>query len=437
MRSVACAMAVAAARRQRSPSRSKAAPAPRRSPLAAGRRRRRPENMLHARPVDRRPRHDPAAPRRRAASTVERIKTLTRQHFYDGLIFHRVIDGFMAQGGDPKGDGTGGSDASRPARPSSTTCRTSAARSSMARADEPRTAPTASSSSCFCPRCTLDQKYTVFGRVIDGHGICRRDRARRAAGEPDADPPRLDRGGQSARRCAAPPPPPRRPRRRRCRRTAPTPTPRRSPLAPAPKAPAREGRCRARSRCTSTCSTSTCRPSGSRCARRARAMRRGCWCSTAARIARPSCRDLPGAAARAATAWCSTTPASSRRSSKARRGEARIGATLHKREGPAALARLHPQRQAAARRRHDRFRRGRHARSPSDRGDDGSFALDFAGDEPVELLLERAGRMPLPPYIAGKRADRRARRRRLPDDVRRASPARSPRRPPRCTSRPS
>jgi S-adenosylmethionine:tRNA ribosyltransferase-isomerase len=39
-----------------------------------------------------------------------------------------------------------------------------------------------------------------------------------------------------------------------------------------------------------------------------------------------------------------------------------------------------------------------------DRADDGSWALDFAGDEPVELLLERAGRMPLPPYIAGKRA---------------------------------
>ena len=45
-----------------------------------------------------------------APNYVERVKTLTRQGFYDGLTFHRVIGGFMAQTGDPRGDGTGGSD---------------------------------------------------------------------------------------------------------------------------------------------------------------------------------------------------------------------------------------------------------------------------------------------------------------------------------------
>src|ERR1700747_2569534 len=44
-----------------------------------------------------------------APETVAQIKKLVRQGFYDGIVFHRVIDGFMAQTGDPKGDGTGGS----------------------------------------------------------------------------------------------------------------------------------------------------------------------------------------------------------------------------------------------------------------------------------------------------------------------------------------
>lgn len=84
------------------------------------------------------------------------------------------------------------------------------------------------------------------------------------------------------------------------------------------------------------------------------------------------------------------------------RGAARIGATLHKREGPRrwrAFVRN-------ARRLRDGdvvdFGAGVTARAV-DREEDGSWALVFAGEEPVELLLERAGRMPLPPYIAGKR----------------------------------
>jgi S-adenosylmethionine:tRNA ribosyltransferase-isomerase len=84
------------------------------------------------------------------------------------------------------------------------------------------------------------------------------------------------------------------------------------------------------------------------------------------------------------------------------RGAARIGATLHKREGP--------RRWRAFVRNARRLRDGDGidfgagvSATARDRGEDGSWALDFAGDEPVEALLARAGRMPLPPYIAAKR----------------------------------
>ncbi len=84
------------------------------------------------------------------------------------------------------------------------------------------------------------------------------------------------------------------------------------------------------------------------------------------------------------------------------RGEARIGATLHKREGPRRWRAFI--RNAKRLRDGDTIEFGNGVSATAGhRGDDGSFALDFAGDEPVELLLERAGRMPLPPYIAAKR----------------------------------
>ncbi|MGZ8313078.1 MAG: tRNA preQ1(34) S-adenosylmethionine ribosyltransferase-isomerase QueA [Allosphingosinicella sp.] len=92
-----------------------------------------------------------------------------------------------------------------------------------------------------------------------------------------------------------------------------------------------------------------------------------------------------------------------------RRGEARIGATLHKREGPRSwrafirnAKRLHEG---------DRVDFGEGVGAvATNRAADGSFLLAFEGDEPVELLFERAGRMPLPPYIAGRReADARDR----------------------------
>ena len=85
-----------------------------------------------------------------------------------------------------------------------------------------------------------------------------------------------------------------------------------------------------------------------------------------------------------------------------RRGEARIGATLHKREGPRNWRAFI--RNAKRLREGDTIDFGAGVSAlASDRAEDGSWLLSFAGDEPVEVLLERAGRMPLPPYIAGKR----------------------------------
>ena len=84
-----------------------------------------------------------------------------------------------------------------------------------------------------------------------------------------------------------------------------------------------------------------------------------------------------------------------------RRGDARIGITLHKREGP--------RRWRAFIRNAKRLREGDTidfegaTATALDRQADGSFAIEFPGGEPVELILDRVGRMPLPPYIAGKR----------------------------------
>jgi cyclophilin family peptidyl-prolyl cis-trans isomerase len=120
-----------------------------------------------------------------APKMVERVKTLTRQHFYDGLTFHRVIEGFMAQGGDPKGDGTGGS--TLPNVPSEYNYLPHVRGAvSAARADDPNSA-NSQFFIVFQPRLTLDKKYTVFGRVIDGMGYV--DTIER--GEPPQNPSRV------------------------------------------------------------------------------------------------------------------------------------------------------------------------------------------------------------------------------------------------------
>jgi peptidylprolyl isomerase len=117
---------------------------------------------------------------------VERVKTLTRQHFYDGLLFHRVIDGFMAQGGDPKGDGTGGSTLPDMKAEFNFLPHVRGAVSSAREGDKEDSA-NSQFFIMFAPRLSLDHKYTVFGRVLDGMQYV--DAI--ARGEPPAHPTKI------------------------------------------------------------------------------------------------------------------------------------------------------------------------------------------------------------------------------------------------------
>jgi cyclophilin family peptidyl-prolyl cis-trans isomerase len=121
----------------------------------------------------------------KAPGHVERIKLLTRAGFYDGLLFHRVIEGFMAQTGDPQGTGQGGSPLPDLKAEFNDLPHLRGA-VSMARTDEPNSA-NSQFFIVFDPVLRLDGKYTVFGRVISGmpwvDGIMR--------GEPPANPSRI------------------------------------------------------------------------------------------------------------------------------------------------------------------------------------------------------------------------------------------------------
>jgi peptidylprolyl isomerase len=100
-----------------------------------------------------------------APATVAQIKQLVRQGFYDGIVFHRVIDGFMAQTGDPKGDGTGGSGHKLKAEFSNEKHVRGVV--SMARASDPDSADS-QFFIMFAPAASLDGKYTIWGKVTSG-----------------------------------------------------------------------------------------------------------------------------------------------------------------------------------------------------------------------------------------------------------------------------
>ena len=101
-----------------------------------------------------------------APQHVERISSLAQEGFYDGVVFHRVIDGFMAQGGDPTGTGMSGSDKPdlkaefNEAPHVRGTC-------SMARTQVPDSA-NSQFFICFDDAGFLDRQYTVWGEVTDG-----------------------------------------------------------------------------------------------------------------------------------------------------------------------------------------------------------------------------------------------------------------------------
>ncbi|MCA0434366.1 MAG: peptidylprolyl isomerase [Proteobacteria bacterium] len=120
-----------------------------------------------------------------APGHVARIKELAREGFYDGVVFHRVIEGFMAQGGDPTGTGMGGSkkpdlkaEFSKESHVRGT-C-------SMARSSNPNSA-NSQFFICFDDATFLDRQYTVWGKVTEGMEIV--DTIKR--GEPVRQPDKI------------------------------------------------------------------------------------------------------------------------------------------------------------------------------------------------------------------------------------------------------
>ena len=120
-----------------------------------------------------------------APGHVERIKTLAREGFYDGVVFHRVIDGFMAQTGDPTGTGTGSS--KLPDLKAEFTSEPHVRGvCSMARSSQPNSA-NSQFFICFGDARFLDKQYTVWGKVTEGMENV--DKIKR--GEPVRDPDKI------------------------------------------------------------------------------------------------------------------------------------------------------------------------------------------------------------------------------------------------------
>ncbi len=120
-----------------------------------------------------------------APKHVDHIKKLAREGFYDGIVFHRVIEGFMAQTGCPHGTGTGGS--KYPNLPAEFNAEPHVrGTASMARAQNPNSA-NSQFFICFDDAGFLNRQYTVWGKVVEGMENV--DKIKR--GEPVKDPDKM------------------------------------------------------------------------------------------------------------------------------------------------------------------------------------------------------------------------------------------------------
>jgi cyclophilin family peptidyl-prolyl cis-trans isomerase len=119
-----------------------------------------------------------------APKQVARVNELAREGFYDGIVFHRVIDGFMAQTGDPTGSGMGGSGQKLDAEFSGAPFRRGTV--GAARAQNPNSADS-QFFICFKDARVLDGQYTVWGEVVEGMEYV--DMIKR--GEPPVDPDKM------------------------------------------------------------------------------------------------------------------------------------------------------------------------------------------------------------------------------------------------------
>jgi peptidylprolyl isomerase len=126
-----------------------------------------------------------------APNHVKRIKELVREDFYDGVVFHRVIDGFMAQTGCPHGTGTGGS--GQKLKAEFTPTKHVRGTVSMARAQNPDSGDS-QFFICFADSPWLNNQYTVWGEVTDGMENV--DKIKR--GEPVKDPDKIVKAKMAA-----------------------------------------------------------------------------------------------------------------------------------------------------------------------------------------------------------------------------------------------